>query len=261
MALSPTNGGGNLPADKRALSDEAFLREVDDAVRASDLENFWKRYGRWLLLAIIAGLAAFAGWIYWQNEQQAANDLQGEKFIAAVEKLGKGDEKAALADMAQIAKAKQPAYRAMAQIIIANIAAKNGDTKKAVADYARIAADNNVPKPFRDMALVRQTATEFETLEPQKIVDRLKPIAKPGNAWFGSAGEMTAMAYMKMGKEDLAGPIFAQISKQEDLPKSLRGRARQMAGSLGIDTIQLDDNKDKASGDTETAAPAGEGQK
>ena len=41
MALTPT--------DKRAGSDEAFLREVDDAVRASDLTGFWKRYGRWLL--------------------------------------------------------------------------------------------------------------------------------------------------------------------------------------------------------------------
>ena len=64
MALPPT--------DKRAATDEAFLREVDDAVRAGDLENFWKRYGRWLAIALVVGLAAFGGWIYWQNQQQAA---------------------------------------------------------------------------------------------------------------------------------------------------------------------------------------------
>jgi hypothetical protein len=72
------------------------------------------------------------------------------------------------------------------------------------------------------------------------VIDRLKPLARPGTPWFGSAGEMTAIAYMKMGKEDLAGPIFAQIAKQEDLPQTLRSRAQQMAGALGVDTVQLE---------------------
>ena len=232
MALTPT--------DKRAATDEAFLREVDDAVRAGDLENFWKRYGRWLVAAIVIGLAAFGGWIYWQNQQVAAAEAQGEKFILAVEKLQGGNVKEAKTDLLALAKAEQPGYRAMAQILLANIAAAEGNTKKAIADYAKVAADDSLPQPFRDMALVRQTTAEFDTLSPQAVIDRLKPLAKPGTAWFGSAGEMTAIAYMKMGKDNLAGPIFAQIAKQEDLPQTLRARAQQMAGALGVDTVQLD---------------------
>ncbi len=239
MALTPT--------DKIAATDEAFLREVDDAVRAGDLEHFWKRYGRWLLAAIVAGLLAFGGWIYWQNQQQAAADKNGEAFLSAIEKLDSGDEKAGLVDLGKLAKAEQPGYRAMAQILMANIAAKNGNVKKAVADYAKVAADSSLPQSFRDMALIRQTAAEFDTLDPQKIVDRLKPMAKPGHAWFGSAGEMSAIAYMKMGKENLAGPIFAQIAKQEDVPETLRSRAQQMAGSLGVDAVQLNDKQTGAS--------------
>ena len=50
MALPPT--------DKRAATDEAFLREVDDAVRAGDLESFWNRFGRWLVAAVVIGLIA-----------------------------------------------------------------------------------------------------------------------------------------------------------------------------------------------------------
>jgi hypothetical protein len=243
------------PTDKRAGSDEAFLREVDDAVRAGDLENFWKRYGRWLLAAVVIGLLAFGGWIYWQQQQQAAADANGEKFIEAVEKLDGGDEKAALAALTKLAMAEQPAYRAMSQILIANVAAKNGNDKKAVADYAKVAADTSLPQPYRDMALIRQTTTEFDTLPPQKIIDRLKPLTKPGHPWFGSAGEMTAIAYMKMGKDNLAGPIFAQIAKQEGLPETLRSRAQQMAGSLGVDAVQLDEKRTGASAD----ADAGKG--
>ena len=70
MALPPT--------DKRAATDEAFLREVDDAVRAGDLESFWNRFGRWLVAAVVIGLIAFGGWIYWQNQQVAAAEAQGE---------------------------------------------------------------------------------------------------------------------------------------------------------------------------------------
>ncbi|MCE2828477.1 MAG: hypothetical protein LW742_01650 [Sphingomonadales bacterium] len=221
MALTPT--------DRRDASDEAFLREVDDAVRAGDLAHFWTRYGRWMLLAIVLGLAAFGGWIYWQNQQQAA-------AVAA-----------AKADLGTLTTADQPGYRAMSQILLANIAAAEGNSKKAVADYAKIAKDESLPEAFRNLALIRQTTTEYETLSPQAVIDRLKPLAKPNTPWFGSAGEMTALAYMKMGKDELAGPIFAQIAKQEDLPQTLRARAQQMAGALGVDTVQLDAKRTGAS--------------
>jgi hypothetical protein len=250
LALTPTD---NRAGKDRSGSDEAFLREVDDAVRASDLSSFWKRYGRLLLGAIVAALLAFGGYIIWQNRVQAAADKQSEVFVDAIDKLQAGDNKGANVLLAKLAKADQPGYRAMAQLVQANLEAEKGDVKKAIAAYAKVAADDSLPQPFRDLALVRQTGAEFDTLPPQKVIDRLKPLAISGNPWFGSAGEMTAMAYMKMGKDNLAGPIFAQIAKQQNLPQSLRARATQMAGALGVDAVQLDEKKADASGDK--AAP------
>jgi hypothetical protein len=245
------------PTDKRAGSDEAFLREVDDAVRASDLSSFWKRYGRWLLGAIVAALLAFGGYIIWQNRVQAAADKQSEVFVDAIDKLQAGDKKGAGVLLAKLSKADQPGYRAMAQLVQANLESENGDVKKAIAAYAKVAADDSLPQPFRDLALIRQTSAEFDVLPPQKVIDRLKPLAVSGNPWFGSAGEMTAMAYMKIGKDNLAGPIFAQIAKQQNLPQSQRARATQMAGALGVDAVQLDEKKADASGEAEknNAAP------
>lgn len=246
MALTPT--------DKRAGSDEAFLREVDDAVRASDLTNFWTRYGRWLLVALVAGLLAFGGWIIYQNRVQAAADLKGEEFVEAMDKLRAGDEKGARAILAKMNKADQPGYRAMSQLVEANLLGEDGETQKAVAIYAKVAADNSLPQTFRDLALIRQTSAEFDALPAQTVIDRLKPLATPGNPWFGSAGELTAISYMKMGKDNLAGPIFAQIAKQEGLPQSLRSRAQQMAGALGVDTVQVDEKRNAASAAATTAA-------
>jgi hypothetical protein len=242
------------PTDKRAGSDEAFLREVDDAVRASDLTGFWKRFGRWLVLALVIGLLAFAGWIIYQNRVQAAADAQSEEFVDAMDKLRAGDEKGGRAKLATMTKADQPGYRAMAQLVEANLLGEDGETKKAVAIYAKVAGDSSLPQSFRDLALIRQTSAEFDTIGAQTVIDRLKPLAKPGNAWFGSAGELTAIAYMKLGKDNLAGPIFAQIAKQEDVPQTLRSRAQQMAGALGVDAVQLDEKRNAATKAATTAA-------
>ena len=78
----------------------------------------------------------------------------------------------------------------------------------------------------------------FDALKPQQVVDRLKPLAVEGAPWFGSAGELVAIAYMKMRKPELAGPMFAAMAKDENVPQSIRSRARQMAGLLGIDAVE-----------------------
>lgn len=250
MALGPKTGGKPDPADKKRLSDEAFMREVDDAVRAGDLENFWTRYGRWLLLLVVAVLGAAAFYLlYYAPQQREVQDKQGEMFVDAIDKLEAEDEAGALKALAEVKKSDNASYRAMAELVEANIAMEKGNRKEGIATYKKIASDEGLPGPFRNLALIRQTVAEYDELEPQAVVDRLKPLAKPGNPWFGSAGEMTAIAHLKMGKEDLAGPIFAQIAKQEDLPESLRSRATQMAGSLGFDAVQLDEKEDEASDD------------
>jgi len=103
--------------------------------------------------------------------------------------------------------------------------------------YESIAGADNAPKPYRDLAAIRSVAAQFDQLDPQKVVDRLKPLATPGNPWFGSAGELVAMAYLKQGKENLAGPLLAAIAKDKDVPQSLRSRTRQLAGLLGYDAV------------------------
>lgn len=245
MALTP---------DKRAGSDEAFLREVDDAVRAGNLTTYWEKYGKITLGVIVAALLAFGGWIWWSNRQQAADDLQGEAFVEAMDKLQAGDEKGARAGFAKLAKADQSGYRAMAQLMEANVLAQKNQPKEAIAVYKKVVADDSLPQLFRDLALIRQTTAEFDTLKPQAVIDRLKPLATPGEPWFGSAGELTALAYMKMGQDNKAGPIFAQIAKQDGLPQTMRSRSQQMAGALGIDTVQLNEKGGAASAAGQTPA-------
>jgi hypothetical protein len=40
-----------------------------------------------------------------------------------------------------------------------------------------------------------------------------------------------------MRRPDLAGPLFGQIGQDETVPPSIRSRAIQMAGSLGVNAL------------------------
>jgi hypothetical protein len=76
---------------------------------------------------------------------------------------------------------------------------------------------------------------EFDTLRPEQVIERLRPLAKPGNPWFGSAGELTAMAMVKQGKKNEAGRLFAANAADRQVPESNRARSVQIAGTLGVD--------------------------
>ena len=134
--------------------------------------------------------------------------------------------------------------RVSAALLRAGIAIDLGKTAEAVGIYEAVAADDDAPKPMRDLANVRYTALRFDELKPQQVIDRLKPLAVPGNAWFGVAGELVGMAYLEQGNEELAGPLFAQIARDKDAPDSLRGRARQLAGLLGVDALDAEIGED-----------------
>tara|TARA_R110000868_G_scaffold141793_2_gene358602 strand:- start:1849 stop:2562 length:714 start_codon:yes stop_codon:yes gene_type:complete len=222
---------------------EAFMREVDDAVRQDRMLRFWQNYGRWVVGAIVAGLIAFAGWLYWEHHSARKSGETAEEMAKVLDVVAAGGVPDA-AKLDALSKADQSGYRAAAQLAKAAVAAGKGDTGGALAIYKAMAADTSLDQPYRDLALVRQTSIEFDKMKPADIVARMKSLAVAGDPWFGSAGEMTAIAYMKMSKPDLAGPIFAAMAKDKTVPQTIRSRARQMAGLLGIDAIEAIENED-----------------
>ena len=214
---------------------DTFVREVDENLRRDRARDFAKKYGGWLISAVILFLAASGGYIYWQYYQQQRSEKQVEQLAEAFKTFGSGDKTSATKQIDDLSQSGSKAVRATALFTRAAIALEQNDLKLATAKYREIAGDTSLPQPYRDVALIRQTALEFDSLQPQEIVARLQPLTKPGNPWFGTAGEMTAMALIKQGKKNEAAHLFAAIAKDPGVPGSLRARSVQIAGSLGVD--------------------------
>lgn len=221
------------PADQ----DQAFLREVDENLRADQLADFWKRWGRALIAAIGVGLIALAGWLWWGNHSQNVAGEQGEQLQAAFGNIGANNLAAAEKPLADLASSKVDGYRAAALLSQAAIAVQKNDTKGAVAKFGAVASDESLAKPYRDLALIKQTALEFDQLQPQAVIDRLRPLATKESAFFGTAAEMVAISYLRQNKRADAGKLFAEVARDTNVPDSIRQRAVQMAGVLGVDAI------------------------
>jgi len=212
---------------------ESFIREVDEEYRRDKLAQFWSRYGRWLLIAVGLFLVALAAYLYWREERQQSAGEIGSEFLQAADRLEAGNTKAAAPTLAKAVTADQPGYETLGRLGQAAAAAQEGRTAQAASMYAAVAADGDVAAPFRQLATIRQTMLQFDALPTAQVVARLQPLAKPGGPWFGTAGEMLAAAYMRDGKPELAGPLFAQMARDEAVPPSIRARATQMASMLG----------------------------
>lgn len=225
-------------------TDAAFLREVDDELRRDQIAKAWRRYGIAAIILLVVAVLGFGGWQIWRAQQVRAAGEQGELLSKAYDDIGAANTAAAQTKLTTLAGSNAQGYRALALMSQADILLQKQDLRGAAAKFGQVASDTSLGQPFRDLALVRQTTAEFDTLKPDVVVARLRGIAVKGNPWFGSAGELVAVSYLRMNRRDLAGTLFGQMARDPGMSETLRQRAVQMASVLGVDAVtQAKDQK------------------
>lgn len=232
------------------------MREVDEALREQQMQDVAKKYGVPITILVVLIIAGVGGWLWWDGSQTAAQEDRGERYTMALDRIREGQPESADDLLAKLATEEASDTAVLARLTQAGVALEAGKTDEAIKTYDAIAADGDVPEMMRDLATIRGVAAQYDDLEPQAVIDRLKPLAVAGNPWFGSAGEMVAMAYLAQGKDDLAGPLFGELARNQDVPESIRRRAGQMAGILGVDSIDDTDEALERSGLTSRAPAA-----
>lgn len=220
-----------LPTDPA----EAFVREVDENLRRDQMADMAKSYGKWLIAAVILFLAAVGGYLYWQHRQETQAIAGSEELSVALDKIASGNVKGAQAELVPLSDSSSDVIRASAILGRAAVALRQNDRKSAIDLYKQVARDGGLPQAYRDLATVRGTMIEYDSLKPDEVIARLASLAQPGNSFFGSAGEMTGMALLAKGDRNGAGQMFAKMAADKQVPESIRSRAVQIAGSLGVD--------------------------
>lgn len=218
--------------------DEVLIREIDEAVREDALLAFLRTHGLKVLGVIGLGIAGLGGYLVWDHYAEQALERQSETLVAALDAAvardfkGAGDKVAPL-----LGEDSSDGARTAARFLQAGTALEMGENAKAAGLYRAIADDAAAPPALRDLARIREVSLGYDTMKPADVIAKLSGIATPGNPYYGSAGELVAMAHAENGNRAEAGRIFAAIAKDETQPETLRSRARQMAGLMGVDAI------------------------
>ena len=216
-------------------TDGSFVREVDENLRRDQMAERAKRYGGVVIGAVVLFLLAIAGYLYWQDRQQKQAEAGTEQLTGVLQDIGASKVATAPATLDTLRQSDAEGVKAIAGLTRAALALQQGNRKLAATVYAEVAADTGLAQPYRDLALVRGTSLEFDTLKPDEVIARLQPLAVAGQPFFGSAGEMIGMSLIAKGQKPAAAQLFAKIAADEGVPDSLRARAVQVAGTLGLD--------------------------
>jgi hypothetical protein len=208
---------------------------VDENLRRDRARDFAQKHGTLIIAAVVLFLAAVGGWIYWQGRQKEKAAEQSEQLSQIYTDIGSGKTDNVPQRLDALSDDGNDIVRASALFARASVALQQGDRNLAITKFREAQNDDGLPQAYRDLALVRLTALEFDSLKPEQVIARLQPLATAGNPWFGSAGELTAMALLKQGKKPEAGRLFAAIAADRQVPETMRSRAVQIAGTLGVD--------------------------
>jgi len=214
---------------------ESFVREVDENLRRDQMAARAKRFAGVAIAAVVLFLGAVAAFLYWQDRQRKQAEAATEQLTLTLQDVGANKMAAAPAQLDALRKSDSDGVTAVAGLSRAALALQQGNRKLAATTYAEMAANEELAKPFRDLALVRGTALDYDTLKPDEVIARLQPLATPGQPFFGSAGEMVGMALIAKGQKSAAAQLFAKMAADPSVPDTLRTRAVQVAGTLGFD--------------------------
>lgn len=230
MALKPRD----------ANEDRAFMREVEEEARREAVAEGFKRYGLAIGLGVLALLLIAGGLLWWRHEQAVARAELAETYVTTLDDLEGGQTVDLAQRMQPLVESSDDGYQAVGRLLLAANAVERGDRKAAAVGFGQVAADGSVGEPLRQIALIRQTALQYEELSPAEVERRLAPLATPGAPFFGSAGELIAHARIKAGRTKEAAELLAKIAADSTVPPPLRSRATQLAGSMGVDAVADD---------------------
>jgi hypothetical protein len=208
-----------------------IFREIDEELRRDNLLKLWKLYGRYVIAVVVLALLVAGGIVAWRNHQLSERQAQSVRYEAALALLRQGKDAEAAKIFASVGD-EGGSYANLAAFEAADLAAKSGDVKGAIADYDKLAAMPGLDPDLQNAATLLSVMNGFADSDPQKVIDRLKPLAADGSPWRYTALDLTAAAKLKAGDKAGALDIYKQLAADPAAPEGARSRATEMAAVL-----------------------------
>ncbi len=208
------------------MSDDSFIREVDEELRSDRFQEFWNRYGKILIGVAVAIVLATGGYRYYEyyTAKQAAE--AGDAFMAAVRLAQDGKQDESVEAFAKLENQGSKSYRVLALMRGAAELAKNGQVDEAVKKFDAISADSAAEENMRSIARIRAAMLLVDSGTVADVESRVGPLSAPGAPYRASAREALGLAYYRAGDLENAFKQFETLVSDQDIPPGASQRAR-----------------------------------
>jgi len=210
------------------MSDDSFIREVEEELRSDRLKGFWDRFGTIVIgiaILIVVATAGYRGYEYFTDHQASAS---GDRFLAALNLANEGKSDEALTALQALEADGYGAYPVLARMRAATVLQEKGDVEGAVAAFDAVAADTAAPDAVRDMARIRAAYILVDTGSAADVAERAEPLSSDNQPLRHAAREALGLAAWKEGRLADAKTLFQQIVDDATAPRNAQQRASIM---------------------------------
>lgn len=219
------------------------------------LKEWWKENGTPLVVGAILGLAGFAGWKYW-NQQQVSYQENASDLYNQVSETLKTEDKKGLAESAMAVKKDYPesSYAILSSFHLAKLAVDENDLDKAAVELNWI-IDNHQGNEMVSMAKIRLARI---LIEQDKASDAL-PLVKmdEDSGYYALASLVKGNALIALDKPEEA--LIAYKVASADLEIAARHPSLQLkideltASNSLISKTEIETTDTQESNDSEEA--------
>jgi len=210
------------------MSDDSFIREVEEELRSDRMKSVWERFGKWIIGAAVAIVLAVAGNAAWNWYAESQATASGDRFRAALIAANEGNTAQARETLEALQVDGFGQYPVLARMRDATLLHDGGDASAAVAAFDTIAADAEVPDVLRDMARLRAAYILVDEGDYSEVAERAEAIASDDNALRFGAREAMGLSAWKQERHADARQLFEQIASDAAAPPPTAARARLM---------------------------------
>ncbi|WP_011580034.1 MULTISPECIES: tetratricopeptide repeat protein [Chelativorans] len=210
------------------MSDNSFIREVNEELRQDQMRVLWRRYGPiaiGLAALLVLGMAAWVAYDHWWTSR--ANE-SGDRFAQALELAEEGNSQEALQLLEELENSGAGAYPVLARLRAATTLADSDDIDGAITKFDEVANDAAVPAAIRDVARLRAALLLVDHGSYADVAARVETLSADTNPMRHIARETMALAAWKEGNRENALSLFGEIADDEQAPAGARQRAEMM---------------------------------
>ncbi len=210
------------------MSEESFIREVDEDYRRDQTARFFKSYGAYLIAALFVVLAVVGGYKYDQARRAKEAAAGGDALTAALSLIEAGNADEAERAFATLAGTGSSSYKILARLHAAGASVATRQFESALQDYKGVANDASAPAALREFAQIQIAALSVDKESFESLAKSLEQFRAGTSEWRFSAKEILGLAAYREGKKEEAERLYREIISDGSAPAGMRQRAQVM---------------------------------